>query len=66
MVHATATRVDGHGVITLNANDVPTALFWIVRSLKERQWAGASVVIRNEEREVVFEAVVPATLPKDA
>jgi hypothetical protein len=65
MLHLTATRVDGHGVITLTEKDVPTLLYWVVRAMKERGWLGAAVVIRNESREIVFDSVVPANLPKD-
>jgi hypothetical protein len=65
MLHLTATRVDGHGIISLSEKDVPTLLFWVIRIMKERGWVGASVTIRNEAREVVFDAVVPTILPAD-
>lgn len=65
MLHLTATRVDGHGVITLSGSEIPKLLYWVIRTMKERGWIGASVVIHNEAREIVFEAVIPANLPPD-
>lgn len=65
MLYLTATRVDGHGVITLTDTEISKLLYWVIRAMRERGWVGAAVVIRNEAREIVFEAVIPTKLPPD-
>lgn len=65
MLHLTASRVDGHGIVALTDSTVPQLLVWVIQSMKERGWAGAVVRIVTDTGEEVFNAVVPATMPKE-
>ena len=65
MFHMTATRVDGHGIIALSNASVPELLFWAVRGMKERGWAGAVVRIVDDAGTETFNQVVPANLPPE-